>query len=90
MSGSQPGPFTRALRYIKTPAPNPSRLIGAESVRYRAMDPFHSMLMITVIGMLLLSVGFSYRDRGAGVFMIWIGMVFVIGTVGFKILEKLT
>ncbi|MFJ4144714.1 hypothetical protein [Pseudomonas sp. NPDC089734] len=54
------------------------------------MDPFHSMLIITVIGMLLLSVGFSYRDKGIGVFMIWIGMVFVIGTVGFKILEKLT
>ncbi|WP_183142113.1 hypothetical protein [Pseudomonas cichorii] len=48
------------------------------------------MLMITVIGMLLLSIGFNFRDRGVGVFVIWVGMVFVIGTVGFKILERLT
>jgi len=41
------------------------------------------------IGSMSLTVGFSYREQAAGVFMIWISMVFVIGTVGFKILEKL-
>ncbi|MCS3468430.1 hypothetical protein M2401_002157 [Pseudomonas sp. JUb42] len=53
------------------------------------MDAFHSMLIPIVFGMLLLCVGFSYQERGSGVFMIWIGMFFIIGTIGFKIIEKL-
>jgi len=53
------------------------------------MDAFQSMLLPVVIGMLLLCVGYSYQERGAGVFSIWLGIVSILGTVGFKILEKL-
>lgn len=54
------------------------------------MDEFFSLLIPVVIGMLLLCVGFSYRDHGSGVTSITLGMVLMLGTVAFKILDKLT
>lgn len=54
------------------------------------MDAFHSMLIPIVTGMLLLCVGYSYRERGFGVLMIWVGMIVIIGTTCYKIIEKLT
>jgi hypothetical protein len=54
------------------------------------MNAFYAMLLPITIGMLLLCVGYSYRERGSGVFMIWVGMLLILGTIGFKILEKLT
>jgi hypothetical protein len=54
------------------------------------MDPIHSMLIPILAGMLLLCVGYSYQERGIGVFVLWLGMLCIMGTVGYKILEKLT
>jgi len=54
------------------------------------MDAFHSMLLPVLAGMIMLCVGYSYQERGIGVFTLWLGMVFILGTVGYKILEKLT
>ena len=53
------------------------------------MDAFPAMLIPVVFGMLLLCIGFSYQERSSGVFMIWVGMFLIIGTIGFKIIEKL-
>lgn len=53
------------------------------------MDAFHSMLIPIVFGMLLLCIGFSYRERGVGVFLMWFGMMSIIGMICFKIIEKL-
>jgi 1,4-dihydroxy-2-naphthoate octaprenyltransferase len=54
------------------------------------MDPIHSMLIPILAGMLLLCVGYSYQERDAGVFVLWLGILCILGTVGYKILEKLT
>ena len=42
-------------------------------------------------GMLLLTIGFNFRERssGIGVLMIWAGMLLIFGTIIFKILAKL-
>jgi hypothetical protein len=40
--------------------------------------------------MLLLCVGFSYREYRSGVASITLGMLLMLGTAAFKILEKLT
>lgn len=53
------------------------------------MDPVHSMLIPILVGMLLLCVGFTYQERAVGVFLLWLGMLCILGTVGYKILEKL-
>ena len=52
---------------------------------------FHSMMIPLVCGMLLLTIGFNFRDRtsGVGVLMIWAGMLLIFGTIIFKILAKL-
>ena len=49
-------------------------------------------MMIPIIsGMLLLTIGFNFRERssGIGVLMIWAGMLLIFGTIVFKILAKL-
>ena len=55
------------------------------------MSAFHSMMIPIVCGMLLLTVGFTLRERtrGVGVLMIWCGMLLIFGTIVFKILAKL-
>ena len=52
---------------------------------------FHSMMIPIVCGMLLLTIGFKFRERtsGVGVLMIWAGMLLIFGTIIFKILAKL-
>ena len=52
---------------------------------------FHSMMIPSVFGMLLLTIGFNFRERtsGVGVLMIWAGMLLIFGTIIFKILAKL-
>ena len=54
------------------------------------MDAFFAMLVPVLAAMLLLCIGFSYQERAVGVFMIWLGMMIMLGTMGFKILQKLT
>ena len=55
------------------------------------MSAFHSMMIPIVCGMLLLTIGFNFRERssGVGVLMIWCGMLLIFGTIVFKILTKL-
>ena len=52
---------------------------------------FHSMMIPIIFGMLLLTIGFNFRERssGIGVLMIWAGMLLIFGTIIFKILAKL-
>ncbi|MCQ2996634.1 hypothetical protein K3169_08885 [Pseudomonas phytophila] len=54
------------------------------------MGAFFSTLLPILAGMLLLCIGYSYQERNSGVFMIWLGMIGILGTVVFKILEKLS
>ncbi|MFK3969416.1 hypothetical protein ACI2KS_01615 [Pseudomonas sp. NPDC087358] len=54
------------------------------------MDEYFSLLIPVVVGMLLLCIGFSYREYRSGVMSITLGMVLMLGTAAFKILEKLT
>ncbi len=55
------------------------------------LSAFHSMMIPIVCGMLLLTIGFTLRDRpsGVGVLMIWCGMLLIVGTIIFKIVAKL-
>jgi len=48
------------------------------------------MLIPILGGMLMLAVGFNFRERNAGVLLIWLGMLFILGTVVYKILAQLT
>ncbi|WP_410056351.1 hypothetical protein [Pseudomonas imrae] len=54
-----------------------------------SMSAFHSMLIPILIGMILLAVGFNFRDKNLGVFGMWIGMLLILATVVYKILAKL-
>ena len=53
------------------------------------MSAFHSMLIPILTGMILLAIGFNFRDKPIGVFGMWIGMLLILGTVIYKILAKL-
>lgn len=53
------------------------------------MSSFHAMLIPILIGMILLAVGFNFRDKPVGVFGMWVGMLLILGTVVYKILAKL-
>ncbi|MGN8278632.1 hypothetical protein ACLEJQ_09755 [Pseudomonas sp. SMV71] len=54
-----------------------------------SMSAFHAMLVPIIAGMILLAIGFNFRDKGVGVFAMWIGMLLILATVVFKILAKL-
>jgi uncharacterized membrane protein len=53
------------------------------------MSSFHAMLVPILIGMIMLAVGFNFRDKNAGVLAMWLGMLLILATVIFKILAKL-
>lgn len=53
------------------------------------MSVFNSMLIPILSGMILLAIGFNFRDKNAGVFSMWIGMLLILATVIYKILAKL-
>ncbi|WP_350617011.1 hypothetical protein [Pseudomonas sp. HY7a-MNA-CIBAN-0227] len=53
------------------------------------MQAFHTMLIPILTGMILLAVGFNFRDKNVGVFGMWVGMLLILGTVVYKILAKL-
>ncbi|MCJ8202758.1 hypothetical protein [Pseudomonas sp. RGM2987] len=54
-----------------------------------SMSAFHAMLVPIIAGMILLAIGFNFRDKNVGVFAMWIGMLLILATVVFKILAKL-
>ncbi|MFJ2364337.1 hypothetical protein ACIPIN_11645 [Pseudomonas sp. NPDC087697] len=54
-----------------------------------SMSVFNSMLIPILSGMILLAIGFNFRDKNAGVFSMWIGMLLILATVIYKILAKL-
>ncbi|CAN7606790.1 hypothetical protein [Pseudomonas sp. GL-B-26] len=53
------------------------------------MSSFHAMLIPILAGMIMLAIGFNFRDKNIGVFAMWIGMLMILATVVFKILAKL-
>ena len=53
------------------------------------MSAFHAMLIPILTGMILLAVGFNFRDKNLGVFGMWVGMLLILGTIVFRILAKL-
>ena len=53
------------------------------------MSSFHGMLIPILIGMIMLAVGFNFRDKNAGVLAMWLGMLLILATVIYKILAKL-
>lgn len=54
-----------------------------------SMSAFHSMLIPILAGMILLAIGFNFRDKNAGIFSMWIGMLLILATVIYKILAQL-
>ena len=50
---------------------------------------FNAMLIPILTGMILLAIGYNFRDKNAGIFAMWFGMLTILGTVVFKILAKL-
>ena len=53
------------------------------------MSSFHAILIPILIGMIMLAVGFNFRDKNAGVLAMWLGMLLILATVIYKILAKL-
>ena len=53
------------------------------------MSAFHAMLIPLLTGMILLAVGFNFRDKNLGVFGMWIGMLLILATIVYRILAKL-
>ena len=53
------------------------------------MSAFHAMLIPILTGMILLAVGFNFRDKNLGVFGMWVGLLLILGTIVFRILAKL-
>ncbi len=53
------------------------------------MSAFHAMLIPILAGMILLAVGFNFRDKNLGVFGMWIGMLLILATIVYRILAKL-
>ena len=60
-----------------------------KAVAMISLSSFHAMLIPILTGMILLAVGFNFRDKNLGVFAMWIGMLTILATVVFKILAKL-
>lgn len=54
-----------------------------------SMHSFNAMLIPILTGMILLAIGYNFRDKNAGIFAMWVGMLTILGTVVFKILAKL-
>ncbi|MET3459093.1 MULTISPECIES: hypothetical protein [Pseudomonas] len=54
-----------------------------------SMSSFNAMLVPIIAGMILLAIGFNFRDKNVGVFAMWIGMLLILATVVIKILGKL-
>ncbi|MBH3423620.1 MULTISPECIES: hypothetical protein [Pseudomonas] len=54
-----------------------------------SMSAFHAMLIPILAGMILLAVGFNFRDKNLGVFGMWIGMLLILATIVYRILAKL-
>jgi len=54
-----------------------------------SMSSLNSMLVPILAGMILLGIGFNFRDKNVGVFAMWIGMLLILATVLFRILSKL-
>ncbi|MHC8295156.1 MULTISPECIES: hypothetical protein [Pseudomonas] len=54
-----------------------------------SLSSFHAMLIPILSGMIMLAIGFNFRDKNIGVFAMWIGMLMILATVIFKILAKL-
>ncbi|MGZ7457054.1 hypothetical protein ACXPVS_09670 [Pseudomonas sp. Ma2-10] len=54
-----------------------------------SLSSFHAMLIPILAGMIMLAIGFNFRDKNIGVFAMWIGMLTILATVIFKILAKL-
>ncbi|MBM3106738.1 hypothetical protein H8F21_23280 [Pseudomonas sp. P66] len=53
------------------------------------MSAFQSLFLPVMAGLIMLTVGFNFRDRNFGVVMMWIGTLGMIGIMCWKILEKL-
>jgi hypothetical protein len=53
------------------------------------MSAFHAMLLPILAGMILLAIGFNFRDKNIGVFGMWIGMLLILATIVYRILAKL-
>ncbi|MBZ9784815.1 hypothetical protein K9857_25050 [Pseudomonas sp. REP124] len=54
-----------------------------------SLSTFNYMLVPILTGMILLAIGFNFRDKNLGVFAMWIGMLTILATVVIKILAKL-
>ncbi|MNF68237.1 MULTISPECIES: hypothetical protein [unclassified Pseudomonas] len=54
-----------------------------------SMSLFNALLIPILTGMILLAIGFNFRDKNAGVFAMWVGMLIILATVVIKILAKL-
>ncbi|AXA56613.1 hypothetical protein ACNT2N_25945 [Pseudomonas thivervalensis] len=54
-----------------------------------SMSSFNAMLVPIIAGMILLAIGFNFRDKNVGVFAMWVGMLLILATVIIKILSKL-
>ncbi|MBC3387148.1 MULTISPECIES: hypothetical protein [unclassified Pseudomonas] len=54
-----------------------------------SMSALNAMLVPIIAGMILLAIGFNFRDKNVGVFAMWIGMLLILATVVIKILSKL-
>jgi hypothetical protein len=54
-----------------------------------SLSSFHAMLIPILSGMNMRANAYNTRDKNAGVFAMWVGMLMILATVIYKILAKL-
>jgi hypothetical protein len=67
----------------KTPATSNRNQMGA------SMNlPYETNIIIAlcIVGFCLLGVGYSFRDRGWGLALVWIGVITMMGPIAYRLL----
>lgn len=48
-------------------------------------NPLNVMTALIILGMVLLTVGYSWREKGIGIFLMMVGMVNMFGAIVYRI-----
>ena len=67
----------------KTPAsPNRKRMGDTMNLPYET----NIIIALCIVGFCLLGVGYSFRDRGWGLALVWIGVITMMGPIAYRLL----
>lgn len=49
------------------------------------MDSFGVTLVVIIFGMFMLGIGFTIRERSAGVLLMWVGVLSMLSIITYRI-----